>query len=273
MPDTARDEVQVHAAPAPLRACSPCLLVRRVAAGDAVAARVHANSFACLNVVTGGSVQVGGQAQRARFLVGPLSQPRETLAEGRLVSASLVLQPWVLEPWFGWRPDHLADRLLAPGAELDTLCDALAGACERPHGVPAVWEALGTLARSHPVAVPELALSVLRERGVEAAAASLGCSARHYRRRFQRAFGLGPAAWLRVRRWEEALQGLLAPAEGEALAGLSAAHGYADQAHFARDTRAFVQASPARLRAGAQAGWSLAPARVRILQDGKEPGP
>lgn len=268
------EQVEVHAAPASLRAWSPCLVLRRVEAAATSSTHVHANTFACLNVVVRGEVRVAGHRQPACFLAGPLARPRETASTGPLASASLVLQPWVLEPWFGVRPGQLADRLLAPGAAASALGAALAAACDDVQAVPSAWEALAVLSRRHAVKAPALALDALQARGVEAAAARLGCSARHYRRLFQRSFGLGPAAWLRVRRWEQAAQALLAEGGAHpALAALAADHGYADQAHLARDTQALVHASPARLRsavARGDAGWSLAPARVRILQD-REP--
>lgn len=269
------EQVEVHPAPPRLRAWAPCLILRRVAGMEPAVATVHANTFACLNVVARGRIEVDGQWQAARFLAGPLSRPRKTLGHGALSSASLVLQPWVIEPWLGLRIDHLAGRLVDAAAAPRTLdgrlCDALATACDDPPAIHAVWDALEAVALATPAPPPELAVDVLAASGVEAAAAASGCSGRQYRRRFRRAFGLAPAAWIRVRRWEASLQALLDPAPGEALAGLAAQFGYADQAHLARDTRAFVQGTPGRLR-GAAAGeglaWSLAPARVRILQDG-----
>lgn len=265
-----REQLALHAAPPPLRPRAGLLLVRRVAATETpLAARVQANTFACLNVVAQGEVTCDGRVQPARFLAGPAARPRETAVHGALLSASLVLAPWVLEPWLGLRPDDVVDALADvdgfhhPG--LDALCAALARACEVPDAVAAGWELLELSMPA--LSPPELAWTALRAEGVAAAAAALGCSERQYRRRFQRHLGLGPATWLRVRRWEETLQGLLAPHAPASLADLAAGHGYADQSHLARDTQDFVHASPARLRGAAD--WPLAPARVRILQDGE----
>lgn len=269
-----REQVEIHPAPAAARAWALCAILRTVR-GDAapLAARVHANTFACLNVVARGAVRCEEVPQPQRFLVGPLSRPLATSTEGELRSASLVLQPWVLEPWFGLRPDALADALVpvpaAPGAPADALCAALRAACDHACAMDAVWTALLHLAATAPPDLPALALDVLRADGVAAAARSIGVSERQYRRRFRRAQGLAPAGWLRVRRWEATVQGLLAPGSALPLAALAADHGYADQAHLARETQSFVRTSPTRLRGAAD--WSLAPARVRILQDG-EPG-
>lgn len=269
-----RETLVLHPAPPGLRHAVACLVLRHVGpAAQPLAARVHANTFACLNVVAQGHVSCEGAPLPARFLCGPLRSPRDTSVPGPLASASLVLAPWVLEPWLDLRPGALADQFAGVDGlqrpALQPLCDALAQACEHPTGLERTWSLLQpALARLAP---PDLALSVLRSDGVTAAAAALGCSERQYRRRFQRRIGLGPAAWLRVRRWEEALQGLLAPEPPAGLAALAADHGYADQAHLARDTRDFVQATPATVRAAAD--WPLAPARVRILQDGESREP
>lgn len=269
-----REQVAIHPAPAALQSWALCVIVRHVRPGPApLVARIHANTFACLNVVARGAVRCEGIPQSGRFLAGPLSRPRDTSTEGELASASLVLQPWTLEPWFGLRPEDLADALVPvparPGTPAAALAGALLAACGEPAAMATVWAALERAAAAAPTPLPVLALAVLRAHGVAAAALACGCSERQYRRRFRRALGLAPAAWLRVRRWEATVQGLLAPGTAVPLAALAADHGYADQAHLARDTQSFVRTSPTRLRAAAD--WPLAPARVRILQDG-EPG-
>ena len=105
---------------------------------------------------------------------------------------------------------------------------------------------------------------------MQAAALRLGCSERHYRRQFARHMGLGPAAWLRIRRWEDAVQDLADGASALPLAELSAHAGYADQAHMSRDVRAFARQSPAqlqRLLGRGKGQWALQAARVRLVQD------
>lgn len=270
-----REQVEIHPAPAAARPWALCAILRAVRGGPApLPARVHANTFACLNVVARGAVRCEGVPQPQRFLVGPLSRPLDTSTEGELRSASLVLQPWVLEAWFGLRPDALADTLvplpIAPGVPTEALCAALLAACDDAPAMDAVWTALLHLAAAAPPEVPALALDVLRAGGVAAAAGATGVSERQYRRRFRRAQGLAPAGWLRVRRWEATVQGMLAPGAAPPLAALAADHGYADQAHLARETQSFVRTSPSRLRGAPD--WPLAPARVRILQDGKPGG-
>lgn len=269
-----REQVEIHAPPEGLRGPVACVILRRVRPGpQPLAARVHANTFACINVIASGAIRCEGAPQPACFLVGPFSRPRDTEAEGEVASASLVLQPWALEPWFGLRADVLAGTLHDATAMRDPhiqdIRAALLGACSGD--LAALWDALAALAAQRPAAAPNLAIEVLRQGGVAAAAQAVGCSERQYRRRFQRHLGLAPAAWLRVRRWEATLQDLLAPGAAPSLADLAAGHDYADQAHLARETRSFVHNTPARLRGSAD--WALLPARVRILQDGEDRSP
>jgi AraC-like DNA-binding protein len=236
-----------------------------------VAATVHANAWACVNVVVRGAVQCDGHTLPARFLSGPFSRPFQSVVPREVASLSIVLAPWVLQPLFGIAAGAMGDRLVDADAlrtpALDLLCRKAEDAC-RTGALEPLWTVLARQAAAAGAGEPALAFDVLREQGVEAAALACGWSARHYRRRFQACMGLAPASWLRITRWEAsvlALAQLPAP-----LAELSAHGGYADQAHLARDTRAFTGATPARLRRALQAGaghWSLQPARVRSVQD------
>lgn len=274
---SARERVLVHAAPAAARPWALCAIARDVQDGESlVTATVHANAWACINVVVRGAVQCDGQALPARFLSGPFSRPFQSLVPREVASLSVVLAPWVLQPLFGVAAGAMADRLVDADTFraplLDLLCRQAEDAC-RTGTLEALWSCLAQHAAAAGAREPPLAFDVLRERGVEAAALACGWSARHYRRRFQACMGLAPASWLRITRWEAsvlALAQLPAP-----LAELSAHGGYADQAHLARDTRAFTGAAPAQLRRALQAGaghWSLQPARVRSVQDAREGG-
>jgi AraC-like DNA-binding protein len=79
---------------------------------------------------------------------------------------------------------------------------------------------------------------------VEDAAAILGAPARTLQRRFRRDVGVGPKWVIRRYRLHEAAEQLKGP-DPPPLAGLAAALGYADQAHFARDFKAVVGRTPA----------------------------
>lgn len=72
-------------------------------------------------------------------------------------------------------------------------------------------------------------------------ASGLGVSTRHLRRLFADHVGLGPAAFLRLRRFADALQLL---SRAPALADVAHRARYFDQSHFSRDFRAFAGMTP-----------------------------
>ena len=89
----------------------------------------------------------------------------------------------------------------------------------------------------------ELAKSVLTAASVADLATSTGRSHRWLQRWFERHVGLAPRAYLRLLRFQEALSGL--QDSEDTLASHAADHGYADQAHMARDFRELAK-TPAR---------------------------
>jgi len=97
-------------------------------------------------------------------------------------------------------------------------------------------------------AVTRLTLAV----PVSEVAAECGLSHRHFTQRFRAAAGLKPKLWGRVMRFGKALDRLAAE-PAIAWAELAAAEGYADQAHFTRDFRAFAGLSPGDYRRRAPA--------------------
>lgn len=267
------ERIRVQPAPATLQGSVLCAIEREVqaSASEPLRAQVHANPFACLNLVLQGRVDAPPGPLPASFVAGPFSAPFDTRVGEPLRSVSLVFQPWLLQPLFGLDARGMVDSVLdaaaIDGGAAASLADAMAlGATgEWAHGWREVERVLAGRRE------PDLALDVLTGQGVDAAATAVGCSARHYRRRFTGHMGLGPAAWLRLTRWHAALLGL-APGEGppRPLAELAAEAGYADQSHLTRETGAIASRSPAQLRRALARGeghWSLQPARVRNLQD------
>jgi AraC-like DNA-binding protein len=81
---------------------------------------------------------------------------------------------------------------------------------------------------------------------VRALAGEHGLSRRTLRRRFERELGIGPAQYLRLRRFARALR--LMPRLAR-LTDVAHAAGYHDQAHFCRDFVAIAGMSPGRYRA------------------------
>ena len=94
-----------------------------------------------------------------------------------------------------------------------------------------------------------LASAILASRSVADLVARSGRPARRLQRWFEREIGLPPRTYLRLLRFQESFRGL--PSAEGTLADHAAEHGYADQAHMAREYREMTgrSASAARSRA------------------------
>lgn len=276
-------------------------------AAPAVAGVVPSNVYACLNLVVQGEVHAlaaPGITLPPAFVTGPFRAPLHTRASVPLRSVSLVLQPWLLADWFGLAPDRMADaihaleapegdddddlrpRAAANRAWIRALCQSLAGAAAQapdadttPGRPPAdrVAAALADLA-SHPErpaspARPRLDRILLAEGSVRRAAGRARLGERQFERRFLATHGLSPKRWLRIKRFEQGLAGLVgaAGASRGSLSALAQDTGYADQGHMTREFRQIAGHTPARLQAalvGQAAGfWAFRPARVGFVQD------
>ena len=89
--------------------------------------------------------------------------------------------------------------------------------------------------------------------GIGRLAAEFGCSRKHLAEQVRQELGLGPKTLARLVRFERAVALLAAPSVA-GRADLAARCGYADQAHFNRDFRAFAGCTPGDYRAGAMPG-------------------
>lgn len=128
--DPAAESVEVQRAPACAAAWLVCAIWRTLApagpaAASPVAAVVPANVYGCLNLIVRGEVHAAGRTLPPAFLTGPFTRPLSTRAGAPLRSLSLVIQPWVLAPWFGRPAGGLVDRLVD--------LDALAGYADQAH--------------------------------------------------------------------------------------------------------------------------------------------
>lgn len=146
---------------------------------------------------------------------------------------------------------RLGAAALDPAVEAAELIEALAVLLAGLFAVPGADA--GPVARrdARPVS-PEVALAAERLRAEWAAppaldelAGSLGVSPVHLVRAFNRQHGLPPYAWLNVLRLKEARRRLLA---GEAIAGVAAELGFADQAHLTRRFKAAFGITPGAYR-------------------------
>lgn len=131
---------------------------------------------------------------------------------------------------------------LRPGAMVspDLLCGALRQ--DTPEDAEAAIAALSVVPDN--LAEVLAVCAALPAGGVEGLARRLGVSARTVQRLVVDATAQGPLYWLRLARLRAALQSGQA---GEPLAQAAAGAGFADQAHFSREARAFHGESPARL--------------------------
>jgi methylphosphotriester-DNA--protein-cysteine methyltransferase len=147
----------------------------------------------------------------------------------------------------GITPRHWVNRVVQLGEASDGLARAAVG----PNVDSALAGLLAALkARASVAAAPDGfvrdAIAAMDEGvwAVEVIARRLGVSSRTLQRRFQAAAGLPPKAFARVRRFRMAMARSLerpAPDWGR----VAAEHGFADQAHLAREVAALTGAPPA----------------------------
>ncbi|MGB3444600.1 MAG: helix-turn-helix domain-containing protein [Actinophytocola sp.] len=124
--------------------------------------------------------------------------------------------------WPGDRARRLADDLAATS----TVAQAERLLADSVAGLRAEWDP----------AVPRLMSLVRRGERVAAVADALGWTVRQLHRRSLAAFGYGPKTLQRVLRFDRALR---LARDGTDLASVAYASGFADQAHLARDVKAF----------------------------------
>ena len=106
-----------------------------------------------------------------------------------------------------------------------------------------IAERLAQLFAGRPV--PPIAQAILSARSVAEMAEQAGLAPRALQRWFAAHIGLSPRTYLKLRRFQETLRAL---PDQASLAGHAADHGYADQAHMARDFRALAGAPPREAR-------------------------
>jgi transcriptional regulator GlxA family with amidase domain len=152
---------------------------------------------------------------------------------------------------------HLDDVLGRLGAEL---VDRMRGAETWPERFGTLDAVLARVARrrsagaqgGHPVRpeVEEAWRRLVVRRGrvrIGTLAADLGWSRRHLGDHFRKEIGLTPKEVARILRFEHA-HGLATAADPQSWARVSAAAGYADQAHLVRDWREFTGCAPTTWR-------------------------
>lgn len=186
----------------------------------------------CIELIwrTRGQSSWGGE-QPGAFACGLISAPAALRFSGDAQFTAVRLWPWAwhrlgLAPaasfMDGWRP--LPAELAGPENVLARLSN------HDPHD--------------------RLAAAVLNADSVAGIAASAGLSHRQLQRWFETRVGIPPSRYLRLLRFQAAFAGV--QADDDTLAAHAADHGYADQAHMAREFRTLAKAPARTLRGKAK---------------------
>lgn len=191
-----------------------------------------------------------GEPLAQAVLAGARTAPYLKRLRARSASVGATLLPGATQWLFGLDADAIAGRHLPLeallGAEARRLRERLveAGGVDARLALFEAW----LLARRPPAPGQASALARLLRQSpsVGAAVRASGLSPRRFERFFQQAAGLQPKAWMRVRRFQQAVNALAA---GDAPAELAAALGYSDQSHLIREFRAMAGLTPGRFRA------------------------
>jgi AraC-like DNA-binding protein len=181
-----------------------------------------------------------GEAQPAAFVAGLVTAPAELRLSGDSRFVALRIWPWTWNAIARLRAPLLVDRWAALG---DAAPD---------FDMPATAdEALDALAeRLRGCAPPELAAAILHAESPAELSRLGGRPPRALQRWFEREIGVPPRTYLRALRFQQTFAGLAG--SGDSLADHAAAHGFADQAHMAREFRALAGQPASRARRRAQ---------------------
>ena len=171
-----------------------------------------------------------GGVQPESFVAGLVTAPAALELSGDSSFIGLRLWPWAWNALAGVRSPALVDRW-------QDLAEAAPGFV-MPATIDAAFAAMAGVAVDPPAAA--LGAAILESRTVAALSAACGRSPRWLQRWFGREIGVPPRRYLRLLRFQEALTGL--QASEETLALQAAGHGFADQAHMAREFRAIARA-------------------------------
>ncbi|HEX8262282.1 MAG TPA: helix-turn-helix transcriptional regulator [Allosphingosinicella sp.] len=202
------------------------------AAGDPGALLRHsATPDGCIEIIRrlSGRSAWGG-AQPDGFVAGLVTAPAELELSGDARFVGLRLWPWAWNAMAHIPSPALIDRWrpiaeAAPGFVMPATIESAFARIAR-HALDPAVAALGE--------------AILESRTVEALSAASGRPRRWLQRWFEREIGVPPRRYLRLLRFQEALTGL--QASEDSLARQAAEHGFADQAHMAREFRAIARA-------------------------------
>jgi AraC-like DNA-binding protein len=175
---------------------------------------------------------IWGEEQPPCFVAGLNTAPVELSLGGRSRFLGLRFRPWAWNRFADLQSPDLLDRWspLDLGAAPDT--PETAFGLVPPGLVDAETAALGH--------------AILAASGVRDLAGRTGWPPRRLQRWFEREIGLPPRTYLRLLRFQESFAGLAGTKER--LSDHAAAHGFADQAHMAREYRSMAGLPASRAR-------------------------
>lgn len=191
-------------------------------------------------IVPDAAVSLAASFWQGALLGVELVGPSQTAQQARIVQGMTVigvrLCPGAAPLLLDIAPvDHL-DRMqsLPPDHWATAMFAAVAGNGLR--GLGAAMEQRVARLPTPDALIAQAATAIESGAGVGEVAAGLGLSPRQLQRRFQRATGLAPKAWQRVRRQRHAWISLVS-GKSDNLTGAAHSAGFADSAHFSRETR------------------------------------
>jgi AraC-like DNA-binding protein len=208
-------------------------------------------------------------AATALFIHGAGIEPSVMrFARGSYITIQAILKPHALQSLFGLNAAALSNNLVELGEFSGRdLADRLLDAAGNTQHLALIVDFLSARLRdSHPR--DTLIAESLRLIEQDVACVSvrylldhLNISERHFERRFAQAVGVSPQAYIRVRRFNEAVR-LIKTGQYRRLTDIAYALNYYDQSHLIRDVSAFSGLTPKALsqRGGdsyhAEAGYS-----------------
>jgi AraC-like DNA-binding protein len=205
------------------------------------------------------SASASGPTTVTSFVVGMYDEPALTEHDGVGLGVQVDLTAAGAFALLGVTMDELANRVV-PAADVcrlnvDSLVDRLLGVPGWPERMAILDETLSRTMASGPRLSPEVAWVDAQLRAhpetarIGHLAEAIGWGRSRLVDRFRREVGLPPKTVARVLRYRQAVGRLTSGASGpsgpsRSLADVATASGYADQAHFNRDFRAFASMTP-----------------------------
>lgn len=208
-----------------------------VGADASAAVRHRATPDGCVEIIRRlEGLSAWGPEQPETFVAGLVTRPAELELSGDSRFVGLRLWPWAWNAIARLASPDLVDRWRP-------LAEAAPG-FEMPGTVEAAFDAVSAVPLDPDIAA--LGAAILQSRTVAGLSESSGWPHRRLQRWFAREIGVSPRFYLRLLRFQDTLAGLQLSAE--ALALHAAEHGFADQAHMAREFRAIAGAGAASAR-------------------------